>query len=152
MRIERLLPSLIFLSAVVTAASSASGQTRKINYQTQGQNRATAVTDSPEAYLCEAVDEQPQFPGGDTALLRYINSERRYPAEAYRRQIQGRVLCGFVIDTDGAIGRVDIIRGVDDNLNREAMRIIQKMPRWTAGRIGTTRVPVYYILPIPFRL
>lgn len=150
MKIDTILLSL-FLVALSTAClpQEASAQSRKTSYQSTGQHRAATET---EAYLCEAVDEQPSFPGGEIALLRYINSERRYPAEAYRRQVQGRVLCGFIIGADGAISRIDVIRGVDESLNREAVRVIQNMPKWHAGKIGTQKVPVYYILPIPFRL
>lgn len=104
-----------------------------------------------QAYVPEAVDEQPQFPGGDNALMRYINQERRYPREAYTAGIEGRVLCSFIVDTDGTLSNVEVVRGVDESLNREAVRIIRNMPPWHAGTIDGDRVPVYYMLSIPFR-
>lgn len=115
-------------------------------------NNSSRHASHTEAYLMESVDVQPEFPGGDAALVRFINRVRKYPAEAYERQIHGRVLCSFIVGTDGSISNIDIVRGVDDQLNREAIRIISEMPRWKAGRIGNTCVPVFYILPIPFRL
>lgn len=105
-----------------------------------------------EAYLMESVDVIPEFPGGDAALIRFINNERRYPADAYSQRIQGRVLCSFIIDDDGTIYNIEVVKGVDESLNKEAVRIISQMPRWKAGRIGNTSVPVYNILAIPFRL
>ncbi len=104
-----------------------------------------------EVYDCDFVDEQPQFPGGEVALIKYINDSRRYPAEAYDRRIQGRVLCGFIVNPDGEISHVSVIRGVEPSLNHEAVRLISNMPRWEAGKVNHTPVPVYYILPIAFR-
>ncbi len=105
-----------------------------------------------EVYEYDVVDYQPQFPGGDCALLKFINNERRYPSEAYDRRIEGRVLCSFVVNPDGSISHVSVMRGVEESLDREAVRIISNMPRWEAGRMGQQTVPVYCILPIAFRL
>lgn len=124
------------------------GAQRRHQVQMGYGHRSPAV----EAYLAESVDTPPQFPGGELALMRYINSERRYPADAYNAGLQGRVLCAFIVGTDGSISNVEVLRGVDESLNREAVRVIQKMPRWRAGLIGRTAVPVYCILPVPFRL
>lgn len=105
-----------------------------------------------EVYQYDVVDYQPHFPGGDCALLKFINSERRYPSEAYSKRIEGRVLCSFVVNPDGSISHVSVMRGVEESLDREAVRIINNMPRWEAGRVGQQPVPVYCVLPIPFRL
>lgn len=144
-----------FLILIIVSISLFSGvhthaQTRRIitfhtiQYGTQ--------TIDIEAYLNEAVDEQPHFPGGDGAMLKFINRERNYPSEAYHAGIQGRVLCSFIVGTDGTISNIEVLRGVEDSLNKEAVRIISRMPKWVAGKIGDTNVPVYCILPIPFRL
>lgn len=111
-------------------------------------NRGNAVV---EAYLAETVDVQPSFPGGDGAMMRFINAERRYPRDAYDANVQGRVVCGFVVAPDGSISNIDIVRGVERSLNQEAIRIIKAMPTWNAGMIDGERVPVYCLLPIPFR-
>ena len=98
------------------------------------------------------VDEEPTFPGGDMALLRFINDERRYPDEAYRAGISGRVLCSFTIGTDGAVSDIRVVRSVEQSLDREAVRIISRMPRWSPAVHSGEAVPVVYLLPIPFRL
>lgn len=104
-----------------------------------------------EVYEYESVDVQPSFPGGDAEMLRYINRERRYPGQAYRRGVEGRVLCSFVVNKDGSISHVSVIKGVEESLNREAVRIVSNMPAWDAGMIDKNPVPVYCILPISFR-
>lgn len=108
--------------------------------------------ESVEAYDIESADVQPAFPGGISALYSYINNSRRYPAEAYRNGVQGRVLCSFVVNADGSISHINVLKGIDPALDNEAIRIIEEMPRWSAGRIGERTVPVYYILPIVFRI
>ncbi len=143
-----LLVALVAFAVVFSAdVFNASAQTRHpITYQSS--DRHIEV----EAYLAESVDVPPEFPGGEVALMRYINSERCYPEDAYHARVQGRVLCAFVVAPDGSVKNVEILRGVDESLNREALRVIERMPRWKAGRIGSAAVPVLCILPIPFRL
>lgn len=106
---------------------------------------------SMEVYEYHYVDSQPQFPGGDNAMISFINSERRYPKDAYRDGIEGRVLCSFIVNTDGTLSHISVIKGVEESLNREAVRVISQMPPWKAGEIDNTPVPVYCIVPIPFR-
>lgn len=113
----------------------------------QGGRQAAAT----RVYDCDTVDEMPQFPGGDQALIGYINSTRRYPGKAYNDRVEGKVLCGFIINTDGSVSEVSVIRGVEETLDREAVRVISGMPRWKAGKVGSEPVPTYYILPVHFR-
>lgn len=115
------------------------------------QSTPRSVIQYVEVYECDYVDVQPQFPGGEVALVEYINNQRRYPVDAYSSNIQGRVLCSFVINVDGSISHTTIIRGVESSLNQEALRLINEMPRWEAGKVGNHNVPVHYILPIVFR-
>jgi protein TonB len=106
-----------------------------------------------EVYEYDYVDVQPQFPGGEHGLLNYINKTREYPYHAYKNRVEGRVLCSFVVGTDGRVCNIQIIRGAgDESLDREAMRVISKMPRWKVGRINNTAVAVRCVLPIAFRL
>ncbi len=115
------------------------------------QQSTMSETQYIEVYECDYVDEQPQFPGGEVALVDYINRSRRYPADAYSRNIQGRVLCGFVVNPDGSISHISIIRGVENSLDKEAVRLLADMPRWVAGKVNNRAVPVHCILPIVFR-
>ncbi len=131
------------------SAVEAGAQMRRVVAHAGCQSRNKPV--SIEVYEYDCVDHQPQFPGGECALMRYINSSRRYPIEAYTRGVEGRVMCGFIVNPDGAISHVSVIKGVEDSLNKEAVRLISGMPRWIAGKVGDRAVPVYCVLPIPFR-
>ena len=104
-----------------------------------------------EVYEYDFVDEKPTFPGGDTMLLRYINRTRQYPKRAYRKGIQGRVTLSFVVNADGSVSAVAVLRGVEKSLNTEAARIISDMPHWSPGRIDGKAVPVRVIQTVVFR-
>lgn len=144
------LPRIIlFLSTVLGFLSfnnSASAQTFRINA-----GCVNGVQSYIEVYEYDYVDRKPEFPGGDAKLVGFINKHRRYPSEAYRHGIQGRVLCSFVVNTDGSISNISILKGVEPSLNREAIRIFSKMPNWKPGRINGQAVPVRVIWPVPFR-
>ena len=104
-----------------------------------------------EVYEFDYVDVKPEFPGGGNQLVNFINENRRYPAEAYAQGIEGRVTCAFVVNTNGAISNLSVIRGVEPSLNKEALRILSKMPQWSPGKINGQTVPVRVIWSIPFR-
>lgn len=104
-----------------------------------------------EAYDSDFVDVQPMFPGGDREMIRFINNERRYPARAYRDGVQGRVMCSFIVNPDGSLSHISVVRGISEELDREAVRVISEMPAWTPGKVGEKRVPVFCFLTIPFR-
>ena len=106
-----------------------------------------------EVYEYDYVDIQPQFPGGEHGLINFINNTREYPYYAYKNGIQGRVLCSFIVGTNGKVSDVRVIRGAgDESLDREAIRVISKMPKWSVGKVGNHPVPVRVVLPIAFRL
>lgn len=104
-----------------------------------------------EVFEYDYVTEKPSFPGGDDKMLTFINSHREYPPEAYKRGIQGRVTCSFVVNIDGSISHVTILRGVERSLNREALRLISSMPDWQPGKINGMPVPTRVIRSVPFR-
>lgn len=118
--------------------------------------RVNPLTQQPygqEVYEFDWVDVQPQFPGGEHGLVNFISKTREYPYHAYRNRVQGRVLCSFIIGTDGKVTHAEVIRSAqDETLDREALRVIGAMPRWTPGKIGGRAVPVRVVLPIAFRL
>lgn len=104
-------------------------------------------------YEYENVDIRPKFPGGERGMINFINETREYPYNAYKQRIQGRVLCSFVVGTDGKLYDIQVIRSSGhEMLDREAMRVISKMPRWSVGKIDNTKVNVHVVLPISFRL
>lgn len=117
-------------------------------------NSGTSNNGTPsyrEVYEYDYVTDKPTFPGGDRQLVNFINEIRQYPADAYKRGVQGRVLCSFVVNIDGSISDVMVLKGVERTLDREAVRIITKMPEWIPGKIDGKNVPVRVIWPVAFR-
>ena len=98
------------------------------------------------------VEEQPQFPGGTEAMIKFINDNLQYPLIAKENGIQGRVIVNFVIEKDGSLSDIQIVRGVDPSLDLEAVRLITSMPKWIPGKQRGKEVRVRYTLPISFRL
>lgn len=137
-------PSLMVACAIPVATS----QVRRVAIESAHRAQESYV----DVYEYDYVDVQPHFPGGDRGLINFINKTRRYPYEAYKHQIQGRVICSFIVNTDGSLCNISVIKGICPSLDREAMRVIKAMPQWKAGRISGQEVPVHCILPIAFRL
>ncbi|NLU29601.1 MAG: energy transducer TonB [Bacteroidales bacterium] len=98
------------------------------------------------------VEEQPEFPGGNTAMMKFLSDNIKYPVIAQENGIQGRVITNFVVERDGSITDVQVVRGVDPSLDKEAIRVIQSMPKWKAGRQRGSAVRVRFTLPVVFRL
>lgn len=98
------------------------------------------------------VEEQPEFPGGQAAMMKFLSDNIKYPVIAQENGIQGRVICNFVVERDGSITDVQVVRGVDPSLDKEAVRVIQQMPRWTPGKQRGQAVRVRFTLPVVFRL
>lgn len=100
----------------------------------------------------DLVDEMPSFPGGPAELMKWLSSHVQYPAIAIDICIQGTVIVAFIVEPDGSISNVKLVRSVDANLDREALRVVSEMPNWTPGKQGGNKVRVRYSLPIAFRL
>ena len=98
------------------------------------------------------VETMPEFPGGQMALLQYLSKSIKYPVIAQENGIQGRVSCSFVVNKDGSIVDAEVIRGVDPSLDKEALRVINSMPKWSPGKQRGKPVRVKYTVPVTFRL
>ena len=98
------------------------------------------------------VEEMPKFPGGDAELLKFIAKSIKYPVIAQENGIQGRVICAFVVNRDGSVVDAEVLRGVDPSLDKEALRVIGTMPKWSPGKQRGKPVRVKYTVPITFRL
>lgn len=98
------------------------------------------------------VDIPPSFPGGEAAIFQQIAKTMRYPLMAQERNIQGRVVVGFVIDRDGSLIDVKIVQSVDSDLDKEAIRVIRSLPRFNPGKIRGTPVKTSMSLPVTFKL
>ncbi|MDR3188174.1 MAG: energy transducer TonB [Prevotellaceae bacterium] len=99
-----------------------------------------------------AVEQMPQFPGGDRALRKFLAENTRYPALAQENNIQGRVVIRFVVGKDGSVDRVEVLQGLDRVCDEEAIRVVKAMPKWIPGRHNGRAVPVVYTVPIVFKL
>ena len=105
-----------------------------------------------ESKVFDVVEQMPSFPGGNGALLEYLASHVKYPVVAQENGVQGRVIVSFVVERDGSITDVRVVRSVDPSLDREAARVVSSMPRWTPGKQNGSAVRVKYTVPVTFRL
>lgn len=105
-----------------------------------------------EEQIFVAVEQPAEFPGGMAALMRWLKNNMRYPEAAQQNDIQGRVIVNFVVEKDGSIANVKIAKGVDKDLDREALRVVKKMPKWQPGKNNGVAVRSYFNLPVIFRL
>ncbi|MEZ3590076.1 MAG: energy transducer TonB [Muribaculaceae bacterium] len=99
-----------------------------------------------------AVEQMPQFPGGEGELMKYISSHIKYPPMAMENGVQGRVVVQFVVTKDGSVGQVKVMRGRDPDLDKEAVRVVKSLPKFIPGKMNGQAVNVWYTLPISFKL
>ena len=105
-----------------------------------------------ETKVFDVVEQMPEFPGGQGALLKWISDHIKYPAVAEENGIQGRVVCTFVVERDGSVTDVQVARSIDPSLDKEAVRVLKQMPRWNPGKQNGSSVRVKYTVPVTFRL
>lgn len=106
--------------------------------------------DNSEVFV--VVENQPLFPGGNAAMMKFLGDNIKYPAEAQEKNLQGRVTVNFVVEKDGRITDVQVVRSITPSLDKEAIRVIQSMPNWTPGKQKGENVRVRFTLPVVFRL
>ena len=102
--------------------------------------------------IFRSVEQMPQFPGGDAALMKFLQSHINYPPMAAENNVQGKVILQFVVEKDGKVGEVKVARSVDKDLDREAIRVVKTLPRFTPGRQNGQPVRVWYTLPVTSKL
>jgi protein TonB len=105
-----------------------------------------------EQEIFTIVEEMPEYPGGIAAAMKWIANELKYPAIAQENGVQGRVTVRFTINADGSVVDPVVVRGVDPHLDKEALRVIGKMPKWKPGKQRGKAVRVSYNLPVRFKL
>jgi protein TonB len=106
----------------------------------------------PEQTVFIKVEEDPEFPGGERALLEFIGKSTQYPTEAIDNNIEGRVILKFVVNSNGSVDRTQILKGVDPLLDKEAIRVISTLPRFKPGKQNGIPVAVWYTVPVLFRI
>ncbi|SHK71438.1 energy transducer TonB [Xylanibacter ruminicola] len=100
----------------------------------------------------DVVEKMPEYPGGQAALFEYLSTNIKYPADAEKQKIEGRVLVTFVVNTDGSITDIEVVKKAFPSLDAEAVRVISGMPKWTPGEQKGQKVRVKYTVPLNFRL
>ena len=105
-----------------------------------------------ETKVFDVVEEMPQFPGGQAALLEYLSKNIKYPVVAEENGIQGKVIVTFVVERDGSISDVKVVKSVDPSLDKEASRVVKSMPKWQPGKQNGSAVRVKYTVPVQFKL
>lgn len=110
------------------------------------------VVDPDEGKIFTVVEEMPSFPGGEEALIKYIQSQIKYPLIARENSIQGKVYISFYVDKDGKVKDPKVLRGIGGGCDEEALRVVKTMPDWKPGRQNGRAVSVYYNVPISFSL
>ncbi|MDD2996586.1 MAG: energy transducer TonB [Paludibacter sp.] len=110
------------------------------------------IVEEEDNVVFQVVEKMPSFPGGDAALFKFLNENVKYPVIAQENGVQGRVICQFVVNRDGSIVDVEVVRSVDPSLDKEAIRVIKSMPKWSPGQQRGKPVRVKYTLPVNFRL
>lgn len=121
------------------------------------QEQVVVKEPEPEAKPVEeeifvAVEQPAEFPGGMAALMKWLGQNIRYPEAAQQNDIQGKVIVKFVVEKDGSIGSATVLKGVDKDLDREAIRVVKKMPKWQPGKNNGVTVRSYFNLPVTFKL
>ncbi|MFV0537439.1 MAG: TonB family protein [Dysgonomonas sp.] len=140
------------------SGSKAEGQTKNNSIIVVGYGSKNAVAELKTGNSSSTknpfvrVEQMPGFPGGEPEMQRYIRENLKYPETAQKEGIQGRVTLRFIVADDGEITDVTVIRGVDPSCDAEAVRVIENMPKWVPGKQNGIAVPVYFNLPIQFRL
>jgi TonB family protein len=141
-----LMPAAVLLFILIVSCGKISG-----GNGTSPEMASARHADKDSAYVY--VDEMPQFPKGEANLLKYIADSARYPEEAKKNNISGKVLVRFVVGKDCSVSHVEILKGVDPLLDAEAVRVIKTLPEFEKPAMEKGRpVAVYYMVPITFSL
>jgi TonB family protein len=151
--IMRLLIAIPLLTMLTIMAISCSGsQKAKTQKEISPSPAAPTVKQEPPSEIFTIVEEMPQFPGGDSALMKFISNNIKYPSQAKVNNIQGRVILRFSVNYDGTVSNAEVLRGVDPSLDAEAIRVVNMFPKWQPGKQGGKPVNVWYSIPITFKL
>ena len=116
------------------------------------EEQAPQETEPQSKKVYNSVEQMPEFPGGVVAMMRYLQENIKYPPEAAKNDVEGRVVVQFVIDETGQVGEVKVVRPISEELDAEAVRVVKTMPKFEPGRQDGKPVSVWYTLPISFKL
>jgi periplasmic protein TonB len=114
--------------------------------------KIVAIEKPKEEEIFTAVEQNPEFPGGTSEMYKYLGQNIKYPAAAQRANVSGRVFVKFVVEKDGSIGKVEVLKGIGFGCDEEAIRVIKSMPKWNPGRQNGKNVRVFYNMPVVYKL
>lgn len=137
--------SIASKSSTTTPSSGLSSETSLTSSQT-----AESSTENEKIY--DVAEVMPEFPGGQSALFKFLSANVSYPELAMKNGIQGRVIVSFVVERDGSITNAQVMKSVDPSLDREALRLVRSMPAWSPGKQKGVAVRVKYTIPVTFKL
>jgi len=115
-------------------------------------DKRDSIQESDTFVTIDALEAMPTFPGGDIKFLKFIKTNIQYPQKAIEEKIEGKVICGFIVNEDGSVSNVEILRGVHPLLDAEAIRIVKLFPKFNPGMQNGKPVKVKYTIPVPFIL
>ena len=132
----RLLTTLSVLAILLISSTTVTAQNKK--------------TSNDKVF--EKVEDMPEFPGGEKAMMDFVAQNVQYPKEAMEKEISGRVLVGFIVEKDGSISETEIVKGIGGGCDEEAVRVVKAMPKWKPGKQKGKPVRVHFMLPLTFKL
>lgn len=155
---EQTTPNLLAEANVIdeaTPSMSATDQNKEKAVDKEGKPiKSVAIQasddDDPNTVVFEVVDEMPSYPGGMAAMKEYIRKNFKYPAKIHEQEIQGRVIVQFIVEKDGTLSNMKVLRSLDPILDTEALRVLSGMPKWNPGKQKGQTVRVKYAVPVPF--
>ncbi|MBQ5680800.1 MAG: energy transducer TonB [Bacteroidaceae bacterium] len=115
-------------------------------------NAQKTVVSQTNQKVFDTVEQMPEYPGGMQAMIEFLQTNMKYPEDAAKQKVEGRVMVQFVVETDGSVSDVHVAKQVFPSLDAEAVRVVQAMPKWTPGKEKGRVVRVKYLLPIVFRM
>jgi protein TonB len=154
---KNLTPEVVSDTEVITSTLMSADDLNKIVTNGDVTEKDSVVSGSGPVIPIEPepavyVEEMPVFPGGETALMKFINENIKYPEEAINNNVMGMVVIKFVVSSDGMIKRVEVMKGVHPVLDQEAIRVVSLLPKWKPGRQNGNAVPVFYTVPVNFKI
>ena len=147
-RINRYFLFLPLIAAILMLVNCTSATDEKV-FDNAEEASKTSIAKN-EAF--DVVEQMPVFPGGQQALMAFLANTIKYPEQAQKEGIQGRVIVQFIVNENGQVGDVTLARGVDASLDAEAIRVVKEMPKWTPGKMNGEDVAVKYTIPVNFAL
>lgn len=145
---------LILVTTIIACSFSAFGQNENQNPSDSANTYQPVMgtSDSSSDIVFTTIDQMPEFPGGQAALLQYLASNIRYPAKARKKDVEGKVIVKFVVCQDGSLCNEEVVRPIGAGCDEEVIRVIKAMPKWKPGKQNGQPVRVYYTLPVRFKL